>query len=483
MQASDKSRWLMGLQLVIFGSIGAAVDSQGAQAQEANCNLAPNPAFEQGTSTSISGWSFYVGAGAGVFSVSNFPSPVQSGARAAQVVVTQPGDVLLYTGEPGTIPVLPSTTYRMSARVKADPYKQAGFRVIEWTSQGTGVADNFIAYNSGNATGDWETVEGTVTTHANSAFVSLRLSHHVSTGTFIWDDVMFARDDAQRCVDLRHYNTQVTPGFKLCAANHPTPAVPTVCHGAIKTAGKEFLRTQVGWDGTNFTTQGYDYTSHTLASRAMVGVLKTQDSINGWRCFSNTDEACGAARTSPGQNAQFPPFGLQQSLTLPVLAHATIPSTTRTSGAALIHDWQLVGVRALDPSTVQSGAVIGNIWDRTWAYVLSSFDFGGDIGVQSNVLVYESEAIGDSVSPYGFGGGERLERYIFVRGFGIVYQEGQESSNCRSVHDAVHCDGSYPVAAPGPAWFRYRINGGLSIQDPLDPSNAGAGTFNVVDWW
>lgn len=119
----------------------------------------------------------------------------------------------------------------------------------------------------------------------------------------------------------------------------------------------------------------YDYTAHTLASRAMEGVQKTWDNVNGWRCFANRDEPCGAARVSPGQNSQFAPYGLQQSLTLPVLTLSTIPSTMRTPGAALIHDWQRIAVLALDPTSVQSTTLIGSIWDRTWAYVLSPFPY------------------------------------------------------------------------------------------------------------
>jgi hypothetical protein len=464
------------VRLAIIAGLGVAAGSRAAAAQSANCNLAPNPAFEQGTSTSISQWQFWPNGSASTFSVSTYPAPVESGARAAQIVVTQPGDVLFYTTEPGNIPVYPNTPYRISARVKSDPGKIAGFRVIEWTSQQAVVADNFIGLSTG--LGDWETVEGTLTTHSNTAFVSLRLSHHVSAGTFIWDDVMFARDDPQRCVDVRHYIEQTTPGFRMCFDSQGM-----LCQDGIKTAGHEFLREQAGLSGGVYVSQGYDYVSHSLDSRAIQGVLKTWDSIDGWRCFSNTDEQCGAARVSPGQNAQYLPFGFEQSLTLPILTVTAFSNTTRTLGSALIHDWQRVGVQALDPSTVQSTSFIGNIYHRAWAYVLSSYNFGGTLGTQNYVLVLEDESVGDLVSPYGFVGGSRLERYVFARGFGLTYAEGEKNAACSAANNATNCNGTYTTPDPGPATLSYRLSGDLPIQDPLDPSNIGKGTFNIVDWW
>jgi hypothetical protein len=84
---------------------------------------------------------------------------------------------------------------------------------------------------------------------------------------------------------------------------------------------------------------------------------------------------------------------------------------------------------------------------------------------------------------YGFGGGSRLERYMFVRGFGMVYQEGEENPACTATQNAANCTGTYTQAAPGVSPFPYRVNAGPPPQDPLDPNGTGFGTFNVVDWW
>ncbi|HVR09923.1 MAG TPA: hypothetical protein VMW75_17905 [Thermoanaerobaculia bacterium] len=318
---------------------------------------------------------------------------------------------------------------------------------------------------------------GRVLAAGRGTTVSLRLSHHVTAGTFIWDDVMFARDDAQRCIDIRHYIEQTTPGFRLCF-----DAQGMLCQDGIKTVGKEYLREQAGLSGGVYAAQGYDYVSHTLASRAMQGVQKTWDNVNGWRCFANTDEQCGAARVSPGQNAQFPAYGFEQSLTLPILT-TTISNNARTAGAALIHDWQRVAIRTLNPATVQSTSLIFNAYHRQWAFVLSSYNFQGSIGTQSNVLVLEDESIGATVFPYGFGGGARLERYMYVRGLGATYAEGEDNAACMQTANAMNCSGIYTTADPGPTPIPYLISGDLPIQNPLDPLNTGADTFNVVDWW
>lgn len=479
MRIPDPVRHAVQALAVSLGLLVASTVTRSAAAQGANCNLAPNPAFEQGTPASISGWVFAVNSGSATFAVSTFPSPVQSGARAARIVVANPGDLYLASTEPGTIPVQKNTTYRMSVRVTSGPGKVAALRVVQWNGR-TAVADDVITYSRG--LGDWETVSGTITTGASTTAVSLRLSHHASgsTGTFVWDDVMFARDDAQRCVDVRHYVAQTMPGYKMCLNG----SAKTTCHGAVKTAGKELLREQVSWDGTSYTAQGYDYLTPALASRAMVGVQKNGGG-GAWQCYSNTDEPCGAARSSPGQNAQYPPGGVELSLTLPVIS-PSLPLTPRhTSGAALIHDWQRFAVRPLDPRTFQSTGLVGNIWHREWMYVIPSYSFGGagTIGTQNDVLVVEEDSIGDDVSPYGFAGGAHFERYIFARGFGVIHQEGEKNASCSALATAAACDGTYTTPDPGVAVFSYRIAGPIPIQDPLDPANSGAGSFATVDWW
>jgi hypothetical protein len=442
--------------LLTIGSSDIAVG------QTVSCNLAPNAAFEQGTATSIDQWGFYANSGAGTFSVSNYPSPVQSGSRAAKVVVTTSGDLYLYSPEPGTIPVFASTAYKLSARLKSDAGKIAGIRIIEWNGSAP-QADRFLAFNTG--TGDWETVEGGFTTTAQTTTVSIRLNHPVpgaqGTGTFYWDDVMLWRDCASRCADVRHYVGQTTPGYQLCDITN------VFCMDAVKTAGGELLR--------GASNGAVDYLAHTLASRSAISIQKSFAS-NTWQCFSNRDEACGAARTSPGQNAQFAPQSLPISMSLPVLLS---PGTSqRTVGAAAVHDWQEFVPRAFDPATGLSGASAGSIFHRTWAYLLSSYNFGGNIGLQSNVLVIEAESIGGPTCREGLGGGTRLERYMYIRGLGLAYAEGRTNPACVAAPSVATCTGIYTQPDPnGSLTLANRNSGDLAI------ANNAPGSFDVVDWW
>jgi hypothetical protein len=438
--------------------------SREAIGQTVNCNLAPNAAFEQGTASTIDQWNLAQNSGSATFAVSVYPSPVQSGARAAKVVVAQSGDLYLYTPEPGNIPVYPSTAYKLSARMKSDLGKIAGIRIIEWNGS-TPQADRLMALNTGSGT--WETLESGFTTTAQTTTVSIRLSHHVpgaaGTGTFYWDDVALWQDCADRCADVRHYIGQTTPGNRLCS-----DAQGTFCVDGIKTPGGEYL------SGDSLGALGYF--SHTLASRSTIGVQK---SFGGaWVCFSNPDEVCGAARTSPGQNAQFPPQPLAISLRLPVLPPFGLagPPPGPTPGAALIHNWQLFGERHFDPVTGTSGALIGDILHRTWAFLLQSYNFGGNIGMQSNVLVVEGESLGASFCHDGFGGGSRFERYMYIRGLGLAYEEGWDNLACRMTPNAVNCNGVYADDHQA-VTLTNQLAGDLAI------TNGAPGSFNVVDWW
>lgn len=445
------SRFAFAAGLVAFGGELAA--------QSVNCNIAPNTAFEQG-SAAIDQWAFAALSGSATFAVSNHPSPVQSGARAAKIIVQQPGDIFLATVEPGQIPVLASTSYLLSVQVKGDSGKVAGIRVIEWNGS-TATADRFLGYSTGS--GNWETVENTFTTTSTTNAVSIRLMHHIHSGTFYWDDVLLARHCAEdRCVDIRHYVAQTKPGFKMCI-----DASGSFCLDGVKTPGKEYL------EGNSNGDRGY--ISHTLAGRAMTGTQKAIDAQFGVRCFANPGEACGAARSSPGQNAQFPPGMFALSFRLPV-ADLTLGTDEVTAGAARLFDWQPFDVREFNTTTGQSGAQIGgSIFHRAHAFILPSRNFGGSLGNQSHVIVVEGES--GMLCSAGFEGGARLERYMLARGFGVVYSEGRDDIDCRNAPSISTCNGLYSTVFPPTANFIYVVNGDMAI------SNDAPQSFNAVDWW
>lgn len=442
--------------LLMAGWVAAA----GAAAQPVGCNLAPNPAFERGVPSAIESWGLARLSGTATLAVSNYPEPAQSGARAARVDVQESGDISLRTAEPGNISVLPGTSYRLSARLRSEPGKTAGIRVVEWNHRRGTVADRFLAFNAG--TGDWETVEGTFTTTEATAFLSIRLMHHVHAGTFYWDDVLLSLErPGERCMDIRHYLMQTTPGFKMCLDNRPG-----FCHDGVKLPSGEFLREQ---------PLARDYLSHTLRSGAMVGVIKNFDAEYGaWRCFTDPGDPCDAVLAAEGENPRFPPMPLGVSIPLPVLA--SMGSDRVTPGAALLHDWQPFDVRNFKPDWT-SGPRIGTIRHRTWAYLLASHTFTGNLGIHDNVLVIETESGGDVVRAPGVGGGSRLERYIFVRGIGLAYAEGREAPDCGASPGAATCNGAYAKIHPAAARFTLKTPGDYPFSTDHPPS------YNVVDWW
>jgi hypothetical protein len=87
--------------------------------------------------------------------------------------------------------VSPNVTYTFTAYLLSSGGVQAGLRLIEWSSSGAVLRDD--ALGNGGGTGAWSFLQGSISTTANTAYVSLRLVHSVSAGTFYWDDVNFMK--------------------------------------------------------------------------------------------------------------------------------------------------------------------------------------------------------------------------------------------------------------------------------------------------
>jgi hypothetical protein len=153
-------------------------------------NLVSNPSFEDGTAPTVRSWAFVAYTGAG--SASLVTSGVPTGSRAVRVDVTTVGDVEFFTApEPAAILVEPNTTYTLTTRLLSSGGALAGHRVIEWSPTGGVVRDDFLSLGGG--TGNWVTLTSTFTTAWNTRSVSIRLMHHVNTGSFTWDDVVLTK--------------------------------------------------------------------------------------------------------------------------------------------------------------------------------------------------------------------------------------------------------------------------------------------------
>lgn len=426
--------------------------SQPAQA----CNLVPNSSFEQGSGASFDDWAYKQWTGSGSLQGSSYPGDLQSGSRAAVVNVSQPGAVVLRTvPESSAMAVSANTSYTASARLLSSNGAMAGLWVVEYNN-GMVVLGTFLG--NGGGSGDWETLESTFTTQPTTTHIGLRLVHHISAGQFVWDDVaIWQTVNGQRCVDVRHYVFQTTPGFKLCNGN----VYSSICIDGHQHPNSEFY--------SEYSNGIRDIYAHNGdgSPPIWVGIHKNLDAAN-WRCFADQGDQCG---NSDGTNAEYPPGSMPLNGMLPVLN--TTPSNTGvTPGAQAVFSWQRGDVRIMDWFDGAQGGVIGPIWRRAWWYVLEQFDFGGDVGLQSNVLVAEFEATG--VNPLGFTGGERLERYFFVPGFGRLKQSGREDTDCRLNHDALSCEGTYDLLT---GFNTFNINRSGDFSFTMDVP------WNDPGWW
>jgi len=140
-----------------------------------------------------------------------------------------------------------------------------------------------------------------------------------------------------------------------------------------------------------------------------------------------------------------------------------------------IHPWQKHELRSLNPQDASQTGVKETRSHRDFAFVVDSINFGGNIGAQSNVLVIEAVSllITGGITPSATWGGERLERYYFVQGYGLVKAVGMVDSDCQANPSAQTCNSQYIVESI--AEFN-RKETGDEIRGPVAP-------YTLVDWW
>lgn len=445
-----------------------------------NCNLVKNTAFEQGSSSSFTNWGLGVFSGAATLTEAKHPiaqgvpgvyNSVQSGSRAPKIQVTQAGTIYLTTlpESSGAIPVTGNTSYKYSLRVFASTGAKARLEVLQWNSSG---ADMGIRLNlpHTNGTGDWVTLETTFTTHSNSRFVSLRLMLDNGTGTYYVDDALLSTNSSSQCVDVRHYIMQSTPGFAMCRSFGST----TECTDSYKESTNEFVVTI----NQNAQTHTTDYWANTGTSSSSVGIHKNHGPIGYTdptivpRCFTNPGSNCGSS------NANYPAQTMDLMRRLPVLQSSSIPNNARTSGAYMVHNWQSFQVQTYNPTTGAQGSVWGVTKHREFAFIAAQVNFGGTLGVQNNVLVYESEFGDNSLNMVN--GGQFFERYYYVRGYGRVRMSFGIDSNC-TLATPSGCDGAYTSVSGSGAINDANWNIKLQNADwfgiPTSPN------LSTANWW
>jgi hypothetical protein len=221
-------------------------------------------------------------------------------------------------------------------------------------------------------------------------------------------------------VDLDDYIRAPTPGFKMCEVKQGS-GDPVGC---IDGWGDAFGEWEISYWWASGAPGVRDYLLRDKDSPLLFGVHKT---FNGqsWHCFANPGQTCGQPR------ADYPIQGMPMKMTLPVIPLCKMTYKTVTPGASLLPEfaaWREVDIRPFDPNNCSQGAPVGKLWHRNWVFVAGAVSLGGSLGVRKHVLVLEQDSA--SFNPPGFGGGERLERYWYVSGYGRIREGGWESPTC-----------------------------------------------------
>lgn len=155
------------------------------------------------------------------------------------------------------------------------------------------------------------------------------------------------------------------------------------------------------------------------------------------RCFSDTTDSCEPARFPPGYS---PGFDI-----IPVLA---APSSSGVTPAAKVYyALQTEQVNSVNLVTCEV-TWIGPVIHSGAHFLVSSYDFGPQLGVLANVYVTE-EAMGCPATTGNPMFCQRLERYFFAPGLGRVRQEGWTDVACDGVNPET-CQGNYhDLTIPG----------------------------------
>jgi hypothetical protein len=165
--------------------------------------------------------------------------------------------------------------------------------------------------------------------------------------------------------------------------------------------------------------------------------------------------------TTPGR---YDPSYMPVTANLPIVPASTFVETRVTLAGTRTFQFQGFFVHGVDPTTCAVGGSWGQIITSSWFFILDSFDFGGDLGVQQNVLVVET------LSGYPAGSIDpthamRLERYFFIKGFGMAREEGFEDYPCRANNTAATCTGRFDQPSPGAATWCYLDPSTITIKD------------------
>lgn len=228
-------------------------------------------------------------------------------------------------------------------------------------------------------------------------------------------------------VDIRDYITQDTPGFHLRSATETVP-------------GGDYQRIDGQWIEANGTKEFlYSYSNGILdyigrasyGSLAVGSIRNRTETINEvYRCFSNTGESCQAPSITQYPPQAVPMIFITNSVPTSYITQSEgvngTPETT-IPGAISFYGWQEFGVNEFDSSQSCAQTYVGAISTITFAVVADSINFGGDIGVQNDVLIIDEIQMG--------GGTKHIERYFYAKGYGRIREASAWDNNNDDIFD------------------------------------------------
>lgn len=196
------------------------------------------------------------------------------------------------------------------------------------------------------------------------------------------------------------------------------------------------------------------YSENTL--QHMFGVFKDSqhNQATPWaRCFSDISGSC-----TPGT----PAGSIDSNPTLPIVKASDLDIHKVTPVGVDFARLRTFYSNKINPNTCEVASVGDAGVTSNRGFIVDSYDFGGNLGVQKNVFVIE----GVGGTPTGATDpfkGMRFERYFVARGYGAVIEEGYEDTACVNNPTPASCQGSYSTPSPGRTPWNY-----ISQGAPLD---------------
>lgn len=174
----------------------------------------------------------------------------------------------------------------------------------------------------------------------------------------------------------------------------------------------------------------------------MIGVMK--DGIAPSAVNANVQLRCLTLSPGSCDDGSLPSMPLIANV--PVLPASAVNRHLVTEEGLDSHVKKTFWWNPVNYQTCQVAGTAGSIVHSGKIFLLESYDFGGDVGVQQDVLVYEGLGgypTDQPLSQVSAWNAIRMERYLFVKGKGYYQEDGIEDPDCRDSTSTTTCNGIY----------------------------------------